>query len=96
MKRPAKVRHKLGSDALVIRFPAAGEREALPPEFMLSHESVPPYPIAARHVNWEALTAKDAGMHEYPALDVNQMAEDELEAMQDSIAVRNEQGTTEH
>ncbi|WP_018886677.1 hypothetical protein [Paenibacillus massiliensis] len=96
MKRPAKVRHKLGSQALVIRFPAAGERDALPPEFMLSHESVPPYPIAAQHVNWEALTAKDSGMNEYPALDVNQMAEDELEAMQDSIAVRNEPEASEH
>lgn len=73
---PKHIRHRIGNDTIAFRTFVAGEEEALPPEFARSHEVMPPYPVAATHVNWEAIVSS-AEPELFPALDIEKLADDE-------------------
>ncbi|MDP4098926.1 hypothetical protein OIN60_19565 [Paenibacillus sp. P96] len=65
--------------AIPFRSPAAGEEEALAPEFALTHNAEPIAGVSGSHVNWEQVTMaeKEADLTASMSLDIDCMLKDE-------------------
>ncbi|URJ61545.1 hypothetical protein [Paenibacillus polymyxa] len=73
---PRQIRHRVGQNHVAFRGPAAGEQDALPPEFALSHGIQPPFPIAVAHVDLEAVVSTSPS-HSFPSLDVERLIDED-------------------